>query len=224
MRPTAVLFDLDGTLVDSLADLTASVNALLSELGRLELSRAEVAQAIGQGARNLVRRTCELRGLTLSDSAFDAAYARFRVIYLERCCDATRPLPGALETVRDLAEREIPCGVVTNKPQAATDRLLDHLGFAPWIGAALGGDTPFGRKPNAEPVIEVARRLGATTPSDRVWLVGDSKTDLDAAAAAGITAIGIRGGYDQGEPLDALAGRAWRILDRIDEVPGLLAG
>jgi phosphoglycolate phosphatase len=222
MRPTAVLFDLDGTLVDSLADLTASVNALLGEFGRPELAQSEVAAAIGQGARNLVQRTCAMRGVTLEGRAFEEAYGRFRAIYLERCCDATRPLPGALETIRDLAERGIPCGVVTNKPQGATDRLLAHLGFAPWIGAALGGDTPFGRKPSAEPVIEVARRLGATVPSERVWLVGDSKTDLDAAAAAGITAIGVRGGYDQGEPIDALAARAWRILDRIDEVRGLV--
>lgn len=222
-RPAAVLFDLDGTLVDSLADLAASVNEVLQESGRPELSRDAVASAIGQGARNLVRRAFEATGRPLPESDFDRVYDRFRLIYLAGCCRTTTALPGALTTVQRLSRSGVRCGVVTNKPQAATDRLLDHLGFRPEVAVALGGDTPFGRKPAAEPVAEVARRLGAEAPSSRVWLVGDSKTDLDAAHAAGIVAVGVRGGYDQGEPIDRLSNSAWRIVDRIEDVVGLVA-
>lgn len=222
-RPRAILFDLDGTLVDSLPDLVRSANAMRAELGETALDHELVSSFVGNGVRKLVHRvlTGRIDGETDADR-FERGFGLFRGLYLEGCCVETRLRTDAVETLADLRARGIACGVITNKSEAPMRRILAHYGLDPHLGAAIGGDTEFGRKPDATGALEVARRLGIDPRRDHCWLVGDSITDLRTAAAAGMAAIGIEGGYHHGPPLAACDPRPACVIGRLGELVGLV--
>jgi phosphoglycolate phosphatase len=223
--PRAILFDLDGTLIDSLPDLVRSANAMRAELGGPPLGPERISRFVGNGLRRLVHRvlTDELEGEAES-SRFEAGLATFHRIYLEGCCVESTLRPRAAETLERLAAMGVACGVVTNKSEAPMRRILDGYGLAGRIRAAIGGDTPFGRKPGTGTSLEALRRLGLDGQADRWWLVGDSLTDLRTAAAAGVPGIAIRGGYHHGEAFECCDPRPARIIDQLSEVADLVGG
>jgi len=218
-RPDAVLFDLDGTLVDSVEDIMVAVNRLLTELGMKTRSRDEVAMWVGNGARTLVERAMAGRfeGFAgLSDAIgrhreADAAMPRFRAIYQEICVDHTLPLAGAHDALAATQARGIGVAIVTNKPVAPTERIIDALGWRPFVSVVLGGDSLSVRKPDPAPLVEAMRRLGART----AWMVGDSANDVGAAKAAGIPSIVVRGGYNHGRPVESLDPAPDAIVDTL---------
>lgn len=222
-RPRAILFDLDGTLVDSLPDLVRSANAMRAELGEVALGPGLVSSFVGNGVRKLVHRvlTGRLDGEAGAER-FERGFGLFRAIYLEGCCVETRVRTGAVETLAELRARGIACGVITNKSEAPMRRILSHYGLEPHLGAAIGGDSEFGRKPDTAGAFEVARRLGAEPDRDHCWLVGDSITDLRTAAAAGMPAIAIEGGYHHGTPLGECNPRPARVIKGLDELVALV--
>jgi len=221
--PRAVLFDLDGTLVDSLPDLAVAANAMRTELGEPPLPTDTIARFVGNGVRKLVHRTLTGRLDGEADEArFAHGFARFRTLYLERCCEATVVREGAVETLVALRERGIACGVVTNKSEAPMRRILEHYRLAPHLGAAIGGDTPFGRKPDPATLVEAARRMGIDARTESCWLVGDSTTDLKTAVAAGIPGIFLRGGYHHGEAPERIEPPPTRTIERLWEVVELV--
>jgi phosphoglycolate phosphatase len=200
MRRTAVVFDLDGTLVDSRPDLTLAINRLRAALGLPHLAEAAVEAMIGEGARLLVERA-------LSDASpevlREAALQRFLDLYAEVCTRATRPYDG-VEAVLDLCGRRWPLALLTNKPIAMTRAIVEHLGWNDRFRWVLGGDSLAWRKPDGRGLVEVARRLGVEI--SHVVLVGDSRIDAETAAAAGAEFVWVEWGFAAPEDRRGLAG------------------
>jgi phosphoglycolate phosphatase len=224
--PEAVLFDLDGTLVDSVEDIFVAVNGLLAELCMQRRSRDEVTMWVGNGARMLIERAMAGRfeGFAgLPDAAeqhraADAAMPRFRAIYQDICVDHTLPLVGAHESLALAQSLGLGVAIVTNKPLAPTERIVDALGWRPFVSVVLGGDSLPVRKPDPAPLHEAMRRLDART----AWMVGDSANDVGAARNAGIPSIVVRGGYNHGNPVEALDPAPDVILDSLADFAPLL--
>ena len=185
MTPRLVVFDLDGTLVDSRDDLATAANRMLASYGLDPLDPATVAGMVGEGARLLVDRVLAARGLPADRWPSDAL-TRYLAHYDDCLLDETRPYDGAVDMVQALAEHHV-LAVVTNKPSAPAVRLLQHFGFAPYLSAIVGGDGPFPRKPDPSSILDLMRRFDATGRA--CALVGDSWVDLQTARAAGAQAV-----------------------------------
>ena len=212
MRPDGVVFDLDGTLVDSRLDLAAAVNATRERLALPALPVEAVAAMVGEGARTLLQRA--LPG-SMSGGAFENALSLFLDLYYERCLDATRAYPGITELLSELATR-FPIAVLTNKPERHSRRILDGLGLAMHVGLLIGGDTPPSRKPDPAGLLHIAAQWNAAP--NRVLLVGDSDVDVATARAAGAPLALVAWGFGS---LDrAAAAEAWHF----DSPAALLAG
>ena len=173
-----IVFDLDGTLVDSERDLAESVNALLVERGADELPLPAIGSMVGDGAAVLVLRALDAARLPMDDTSL----SRFLELYDDRLTRTTRPYPGTIEALEALSQRS-QCAVLTNKPLGHTQRLLDELDLAHFFSVSIGGDGPFPRKPDPAGLRHLVAHHGATV--DRTVLVGDSHIDAATAAAAG---------------------------------------
>lgn len=193
--PTAVLFDLDGTLIDSAPDIAAAVNELLGSRNLPPLTVPQVTLMIGNGVEKLVERAFAAIGQLLTPGELEQALREMKPIYLRHVVDRTTLMPGALEALSSLRGRGIALGVVTNKPSAATHEILSHFGFAEMLGVVVGGDDVANKKPAPDALFLASERLGAK-PADTV-MVGDSRADVDAARAAGLRSVLVRGGYSQ---------------------------
>jgi phosphoglycolate phosphatase len=181
-----VIFDLDGTLVDSRLDIAAAANAARARVGLASLPVEKVAGFVGDGARNLVARTLGPEHHALFDAALEAFFA----FYAEHLVDQTRPYPGIPEL---LAELPGPLAVLTNKPGALARTLCDRLGLTERFARIRGdGDVP-ARKPDPAGALELCAQLGFEPGLAR--LVGDSKADAGAARAAAIPFCGVTWGF-----------------------------
>jgi phosphoglycolate phosphatase len=175
-----LVFDLDGTLIDSRRDLADATNALVVEYGGTPLSEEEVTGMVGEGAAVLVRRALAAAGL---DPATPNAVDRFLAHYETRLTAHTRPYPGIPEALTRLRAAGRTLAVLTNKPQRATARILGELGLARLLSHVIGGDTAAGRKPDPAGLLQLVAAASAA-PSSTV-LVGDSPIDLETARRAG---------------------------------------
>jgi phosphoglycolate phosphatase len=190
--PTAlIVFDLDGTLVDSERDLADSANELLAGYGAPPLAIEDVAAMVGDGARQLVRRALAAADVRTD---LDEALERFLAIYGGRLFVHTRPYAGIPEAIAALSDQAA-LAVLTNKPQRLSERLLEGFGMAAWFGWVLGGDSVFPRKPDPSGLIHLAGQAGA--PLDRTMMVGDSVVDVETARAAGTSICIARYGFGQ---------------------------
>lgn len=185
---TSVLFDLDGTLIDSAADIAASVNHTRARYDLAPLSRAAVDAAIGDGVRVLLERTL----LSERQVALDEAVGVYVAHQEAHCLDATVLYPGAHEAILQLWA-VMPLAVVSNKPTALCIQILKGLGILQYFRACVGGDTPAGRKPAPGPVLRALESL-QKTPWDAL-VCGDSLPDLQAGAAAGVATCAVSWGY-----------------------------
>ena len=174
-----VVFDLDGTLVDSSIDLADATNALVSELGGAVLPDQRIVDMVGEGAALLVRRALTQAGV---DPETPGALQRFLALYDERLLEHTRAYDGIPAALEWLFTR-VRLAVLTNKPDAATRRILAGLGLARFFHETIGGDSSFGRKPDPAALLHLARSNGAE-PCDTL-MVGDSTVDRETARAAG---------------------------------------
>jgi len=202
LRGAAILFDLDGTLVDTAPDLAGAMNAVLSRIGLPTLAPVSVRPLVGKGARVLLRRGLDAAGKAASGAELDGLVSDFLDHYRRHVADASKPFPGCIEALDALADRGARLGVVTNKPEALSHLLLETLGMAERFACLIGGDTLATKKPDPEPVREARRRLlGGPGPA---VLVGDSSNDADAARGAGAAFLLARFGYLDDAP-DVLA-------------------
>ncbi len=179
-----VIFDLDGTLVDSLDDIAAAMDHVLDGLELPRRSRAEYERFVGDGARMLVRRALGAR-VDLEDRAL----AAFRVRYFARMTVHTRPYPGIEALLSELSARGVPTAVLSNKPHAATVALVRALVPSHRFVAVLGHRDGHERKPSPSSAFEIARAMGR--PPRDVYFVGDTAVDLETARAAGMIAVGV---------------------------------
>lgn len=197
----AVVFDLDGTLVDSAEDLCAALNRLMAEERLPPLAVLEVVPMIGDGAAKLVERAITAAGGTPGQRLAELT-RRFLAHYEPHAADATRAVPGVAEALDALAARGLALGVCTNKPEQATRAILRALDLEHRFTAVIGGDSaPGARKPDPATVMAVLERLGAG-PREAV-MVGDSGNDVAAARAAGMPVLLRAGGYT-GVPAEEL--------------------
>jgi phosphoglycolate phosphatase len=217
MTLSAVVFDLDGTLVDTLPDLHAAVGVLLAERGLEVPSAAEVRRMIGDGARKLVERSLVWRAGAIGEAELEAAHQRFLAIYNAAPCRESRVFANAEAALDQLAAHGLALGVCTNKPQRPTDAILGELGLQARFRAVVGGDAVTRRKPHPDHLHEVLARLGAT-PEGTV-MVGDSRNDLAAARGCGMRCVLVDFGYSA-EPVETLG--ADRVIGDFAELVGVL--
>ncbi len=178
----AVFFDMDGTLIDSRADLVATVNHTRRDLGLAELPQEEVLAHVGQGARHLLARAIPERA-----DDVESLWEIFRSHYAEHMLESVELYPTVRQTLDELARRGWLLGVNTSKPAFATRAILEHFGLLRYFGNAIvaGGDCAE-MKPSALPLRECAARLHGHRLSSHDWMVGDSWTDMQCAANAGV--------------------------------------
>jgi phosphoglycolate phosphatase len=216
VRPALIVFDLDGTLIDSRRDLADSANELIGHYGGRPLPVDEVTGMVGEGARMLIARAFGAAGIEASP---DEAVPAFLDIYGRRLFDHTRPYDGVGEMLGNAAAKA-PVAVLTNKPQAPADRLVAHFGFDRFVGRVIGGDAGFPRKPAPDGLLALAREAG-TSPG-RTLLVGDSWIDHETAAGAGARVCLARYGFGWARFDQArLRGDEW-VIDAPRELAALI--
>jgi phosphoglycolate phosphatase len=210
-----VIFDLDGTLVDSLRDIADAMDHVLGELGLPRHTHEQYARFVGEGARILVRRALGER-LDLEEEALAALRAR----YSSRSLVHTRPYPGIEALLDELAHRSVPTAVLSNKPHAATVQVVGTLFPRHPFALVLGDRAGHPRKPSPESAFEIARAFGLA-PGE-VLFVGDTAIDVGTARAAGMIAVGVEWGMRPRAELER-AGAA-RVITAPGELLTLLAG
>ncbi len=206
-----VVFDLDGTLVDSSVDIADAAHALLEELGGIPQPTAAVVDMVGDGAPLLVRRALTAASL---DPDTPGALDRFLALYDSRLLVHTTPYAGMIDALTWIGGR-LPMSVLTNKPARPTALMLDGLDLRRHFRDVVGGDTPFGRKPHPAGLLHLAASAGVR-PEDTL-MVGDSPVDLEAARNAGTRVCLVRygfgfrftpGGFPRGRAVRRFAGGA----------------
>ena len=203
-----IVFDLDGTLVDSKRDLANATNALLVECGAAPLPDDRIGRMVGDGAATLVARAFEASGIPRPADALE----RFLAIYGAHLLDHTRPYPDVPDVLAALAERA-DLAVLTNKPLESTRRILEGLTLSRYFApdAVVGGDGPFPRKPDPAGLRHLMARSGVDAGA--TLMVGDSAIDLNTARAASTTVYLVRYGFG----FDALRASALRSNERVIE-------
>lgn len=198
--PRLVMFDLDGTLMDSVPDLAAAVDKMLMLLGREPAGIERVRDWVGNGSRVLVRRALagKLEHEGVSDELADEALALFMQAYAGGH-ELTAVYPGVRECLDWLREREVKLAIITNKPAQFIEPLLEEKGLAGYFDWLVGGDTLPQQKPDPAALFWVMDKAGAA-PGESLF-VGDSRNDVRAAKAATVRCVALTYGYNHGEPI-----------------------
>jgi phosphoglycolate phosphatase len=214
----AVVLDLDGTLVDTVADIHATLAAAFSEAGLASPTLPAVRGMIGDGARALIERALEHVGALHEPSEVDLLCGRFRERYAAAPCHDSTPYPGARAVLAQLRAQGWRLGLCTNKPQAATVGLLDALRLRAAFDAVVGGDLlPGIRKPDPRHLAAVLAELDVAT--DAAVMVGDSRNDLLTARALGVPCVLVSFGYTI---VPALELGADAVIDRLADLPNVV--
>ena len=218
--PNTVIFDLDGTLVDSAPDLTGALNATLATLELAPIPEDEVRHMVGQGVRKLLERGLEAHARPMNGAGLDALSAVFVDYYAAHVADHSRPFPGVVATLRWLAARGVKLGVCTNKPEALARQLIAALALDEFFpeAAILGGDSLTVKKPDGRHIIATVEVLDGDL--DRTVMVGDSAADSNAARDAGIAVILVSFGYT---PIPARELGPDGVIDHFNELPAALS-
>jgi phosphoglycolate phosphatase len=188
---SARVFDLDGTLVDTLPDLARALNAALLDLGLPPVPAPLVRQSLHMGIEGSV--DAALQSMQAPAALHDLLLARYHVHYDDTPALLSRPFPGVHELLQRLQARGDRLAVCTNKPQVLAQRVLGMLGLAPFFGTVVGADTCDHSKPHPAPLLHAIGALGASRA--QTLLVGDSAVDLACAEAAGVDCLLFAGGY-----------------------------
>jgi len=216
-----ILFDLDGTLIDSVPDLADAVNRMLGDLGREPYAEETVRGWVGNGAAMLVRRA--LCGRREADpeaggELFEKAHRSFLRHYGEILPGRTRLYPEVAQTLDLLRDRGYRLAIVTNKPEVFVAPILEGLGLQGYFEKIQGGESLPVKKPDPLPLLHTCETLG--TARERAVMVGDSLNDILAARRAGIRSIAVSYGYNYDEPIGSCGPD--RVVERFGEIAGIL--
>ena len=196
----SILFDLDGTLLDTLDDLANSVNYALRTHHLPERSHTEIRSFLGNGIRNLM---LDAVGRGMSDEAFESVFQTFRTYYVEHCLDKSKPFAGIIDLLKALQQRGITMAVVSNKLHPAVVELNERF-FKDYITSAVGESATVRRKPNPDAVLAALSELGCS--KDEAVYVGDSEVDLLTAQNAGMQCMLVLWGFRDEDFLRSLPG------------------
>ena len=213
MHHTTLIFDLDGTLVDTAPDLLAATNAVLRSEGRAEVDPATLRHMVGFGARSLIQQAFAATGRPAGDDILPELVNRFLVHYRAHIADDSRPFPGVEVTLETLAAQGAKMAVLTNKPQEMADLLLAALKLDRFFPVVYGAGRMSYVKPDARIFHDVVRDLGG---GDAAVMIGDSVTDVATARAAKAPVVLVSYGYTP-EPAATLGADA--VVDAFAQVP-----
>jgi phosphoglycolate phosphatase len=200
--PRCILFDLDGTLVDSVADISASANFVRESLGMEPLPISELTRYVGDGAARLMQRA--LAGRYDAPPEIDGVDVRealraFRAHYHEHCLTSTKPYPGVVETLGVLAP--LPMAIVSNKPEPMCVTIAEGLGLSGFLGAVVGARPSVPVKPDPSLLLAALSELGVADVGPDIWMVGDSRNDVLAAREIGASAVAVGWGLTEASVL-----------------------
>jgi phosphoglycolate phosphatase len=217
----AVLFDLDGTLLETIPDLAVAANRMLQALGRPALPVESIATFVGRGIGRLVERVLAGSRDGQPDVAVvQPAQALFENFYAEESGRRSAPYPGVTAALARLHAAGVPMGVVTNKAAAFTRPLLSVTGLLPYFSSVVSGDTLPWKKPDPRPVLHACNEL-RISPGQALF-VGDSIHDVQAARAAGCEVWCVPYGYNEGQPIEASG--CDRMVEGLEEVAERMLG
>lgn len=220
MKSPLVVFDLDGTLLDTHADLVASLNHTIAALHLAPVNYDDLTHLVGNGAQVMIERACKLRDYTLAPEELPALLQRFITHYSETMPGLTEPYPGLLAAMDALKSQGYKLAVCTNKMESLARTLLERLNLTHYFEAITGGDTFPVRKPNAEHLIGTVERAGGDL--SRTVMIGDSVNDILVARNAGVPSIAVPFGYSD-VSVETLGPS--RIISHYDELtPALVQG
>jgi len=205
-----IIFDLDGTLVDSSVDITNALNYAITAYGIKPLAVDDTIKIVGEGLTRLIEKILGDNNASIKDSALD----RFIQYYSEHLADFTKPYPGVTKTLEMLGGYKK--AVISNKREALSKKLLEQVGLIKFFDAVLGSDSASERKPSPAPVKKVLEILGVEP--HRAIIVGDSNFDIEAGKGAGVTTIAVTYGYRSREML----GSADFLIDNMNQLLTLI--
>jgi phosphoglycolate phosphatase len=208
-----VVFDLDGTLVDTAPDLVASLNHTIGARGLEPVRYEDLTHLVGHGARAMIERAFRLRGHPLDEAEFPAMLDRFIEHYLAGMPGESRPYPGLVASLDRLRDAGMMLAVCTNKMEGLARPLIEGLGLGEYFAAITGGDTFAVRKPDPAHLTGTVERAGGTI--ERTVMVGDSLNDLKVAVNAGVPSVGVPFGYSD-VPIRTL--NPTILIDHYDEL------
>ncbi len=217
MALNGLIFDLDGTLVDTAPDLMAATNHVLNLAGRASISDAQFRSFVGQGSRALIRLGLEATGGLLSETEIKKLQHEFLDFYGKNIAVHSKVFPGVV-TLLELAQSSgLKLGVCTNKVEGLSNRLLHDIGLAKYFSAVVGGDTLPMMKPDIAPYVELAKRMKVFAKSTLMF--GDSETDIRTAQNVGVPIIAVSFGYTNQH---VSAFQPTHVIDHYDEAWGLV--
>ena len=215
---TALIFDLDGTLIDSAPDLQGAANRMLVPLGRREVDVTEIQLMIGDGVPKLVERCFIATGEIPPEDEFNAHVAAFIKDYEPRSAELTKAYPGAIDALKRLKARGIELSICTNKVYGATMEILKGLEMDEYFDVIIGGDTLPGIKKPDPRHLEAAMDQMCVT-KDHCAMIGDNQNDVNAAHAAGLAVVLLSHGYTK-TPVTELGGEA--VIDHFTDLEAAL--
>lgn len=202
-----ILFDLDGTLIDSVPDLAIALNRMLAEFALPVVSENLAREWVGNGAEKLVERALAFTVNQKRDNNLDnisashpKALDAFLAHYDDCCADKTVLYDGVIDALEQFKRQQITMAIVTNKPYRFIAPILEHLSIAPYFTLLLGGDELANKKPHPEPLLHCMNALNFS--ESQVLMVGDSRNDIEAARAANIAVAAMNYGYNHGQAIE----------------------
>ena len=217
MHPSALLFDLDGTLADTHSDLHATMNVILARYGCPNVATDRVRHMIGGGARAILQRGFAVHDFAISDTQLDEATEQFVDYYDQHIDDYTTVFDGVREILENAKAQNMRLAVITNKRESLAAKLLFRLDLHQFFDLLIGGDTLVARKPDPLPITTALERLGVDPA--RTIMLGDSEADTESARAANVACICVSFGYRR-VSLEELGADA--IIDAYSELPAVL--
>ncbi len=212
-----IIFDLDGTLVDTAPDLCRALNHVLEKHRQPTVHEETVRAHVGKGALKLIERGMAESGDVVDGDFLKQLEKEFLIYYKANIADASRPFPGAVDALDELARQDALLGICTNKREALSRQLLDELDLLHYFPVVLGADSLDVHKPDPRHILETVERLGGRP--EKAIMIGDSATDVEAARNAGVPVVVVSFGYTSQRP-ESLGGD--RLIDHFDELGPVL--